>query len=69
MKWMNLEFDNSFSEGKRGFTQCWINVKSGGYLMMILEYKAGKRVNNLGKKWLCNKWMFLIYVILKLLSN
>ena len=37
--------------------------------MMMLDYKVGRGGQELGKKWLRNKWMHPNYVILKLLSN
>ena len=44
--------------------QCWHNIKRGGYLMMMLDYKGGGGQES-GKKWLRNATN---YVIRKLLS-
>ena len=68
MKWMKPEFDNTFSQGKGGFTWCWHNIRRGGYLIMMLDYKEGGGQES-GKKWLHNKWMLPNYVLDKLLSN
>ena len=40
---MKPEFDNTFFQGGGG------GVTRGGYLMMMLDYKGGKGVKNLGK--------------------
>ena len=39
---------------------CWHNIRAGGYLMMMLDYKEGRGGQEFGKKWLHNKWMLLI---------
>ena len=49
MKWMKPEFDYTFFGGKGGFIRCWPNIGKGGYLMMMLDYKGGRGVKNLGK--------------------
>ena len=54
MKWMKHVFDNTFSRVRGGgevkrMLQCWRNIGSGGYLMMMLDYKGGVGVKNLGK--------------------
>ena len=38
-----------FSGRGGGFTWCWHNNRKSGYLMMMLGYKGGGRVKNLGK--------------------
>ena len=65
MEWMKPEFGNTFSSGKwvgwarvggRGFTQCWHNIRKGGYLnddALLERGEGGGRgeggVENLGK--------------------
>ena len=45
MKLIKPVFDNTFSKGKSGrgggLTQCWYNIRRGGYLVMVLDYKGG----------------------------
>ena len=38
---MKPEFYKEFSEGKGGFTRGQYNIRRGGYLIMLLEYKDG----------------------------
>ena len=55
MKWMKPVFDTTFFGGKYGrgavktMLECWHNIRRGGYLMMMLDYKEGGEVKNLGK--------------------
>ena len=50
VKWMKLVFDNIFSQGKwgeaGGLKKCWHNIRMGGYLMMMLDYKGGGNSNS-----------------------
>ena len=50
--------------GVKTVFQCWHNIKRGGYLMMMFDYKGGGGQES-GKKWLRNATN---YVIRKLLS-
>ena len=43
-----------------GLKWCWHNIRRGGYLIMMLDYKGGRRSQESGKKWLNNKWVLLI---------
>ena len=49
--------------GVKTMFQCWHNIKRGGYLMMMPDYKGGGGQEST-KKWLRN----VNYVIRKLLS-
>ena len=44
---MKPEFDNTW-EG--GFTRCRRNIRKGGYLLMMVDYKGGKGSQEFGKK-------------------
>ena len=43
--------------GEVGGKPCWHNIRRGGYLMMMLDYKGGRGGWESGEKWLHNKWM------------
>ena len=45
--------------GGERLKRCSHNIRRGGYLMMILDYKGGSGVKNLIKNWLRSKWMLL----------
>ena len=47
---MNPAFDNTYSEEKGGFTPCCHNIRRGGYLMMMLDYK-GRRGERGSRIW------------------
>ena len=53
-------FFGEVGQGGGGLKQCWHNIRRGGYLIIMLDYKGGKGGQEYGKKWLCNKWMLLI---------
>ena len=46
-------------EGSLEVKQYWHNIRRGGYLMMMLDYKGERGGQESGKKWLHNKWMLL----------
>ena len=55
-KWVNLWSLNEINEAciwqyifYGWLKQCWHNIRMGGYLMMMLDYKGGRGVKNLGK--------------------
>ena len=60
-KWVNLQSLNEMNEaciwqyiflekvGGGELKQCWHNIRRGGYLMMMLDYKGGGRSRIWGK--------------------
>ena len=48
---------------KHMLKRCWYNIRKGGYLIMMLDYKGGREGKESGKKWLriFSTYNFLIF--------